>query len=96
MYDSNADIASFLRKLLQNVAHSRDFPIHTMKHITLRLHKKMRENGWLKYRKSSNITFGGFWDFSPRICSVRSQYIFYDANWKKSRNSMRNVFLQML
>jgi hypothetical protein len=30
MYDINADIASFLRKLKQNVAQLRDFPIHTV------------------------------------------------------------------
>jgi hypothetical protein len=35
----NAIIASFLGKLQQNIAQSRDFSFHTTKHVTLRPHR---------------------------------------------------------
>ena len=46
MYDIKAVIASFLRKLQQNFAHSQYFPIHTMKRAVLGLHS-IKAQLWL-------------------------------------------------
>ena len=61
MYDIKAVIASFLRKLQQNFAHSQYFPFHTMKRAFLGLHS-IKAQLWLakKFPNSPNVILNDY------------------------------------
>jgi hypothetical protein len=91
MYDIKTIIASILRKMQQNIAQSKYFPIHTTKRVVLRFHKI---NARLRLAKNSKISLHNrlalrwenlriFSQSQPRIYFVKSQYkTFRGVNWK--------------